>query len=132
MSKSYLHMIKLSIFFSLILPPVLTLLNDVALRDSLQIPIGRRVAFISITAILSLGILRLFKFIENHIDLSSKQQATYLDRMDIRYVDMAIFLSSGMSLFLELAVIRWQSSIFPVFALYKNYLKRMGSIRISS
>jgi hypothetical protein len=33
----------------------------------------------------------------------------------------SIFVLAGLTLFLELALIRWQASLFPAFALYKNF-----------
>ena len=38
-----------------------------------------------------------------------------------RYVSLAIFGSAALSLFLELAMIRWQGTVFPFFAFYKNF-----------
>jgi SAM-dependent methyltransferase len=43
-----------------------------------------------------------------------------LDRWPIEKLPMAIVLSAATSLFLEMLVIRWQSSVFEVFAFYKN------------
>jgi hypothetical protein len=31
------------------------------------------------------------------------------------------FISAALSLFLELCIIRWQSSVLPFFAFYKNF-----------
>ncbi len=48
-------------------------------------------------------------------------QAKFLDTMDLKYADVAILFSAALSLFLELAIIRWQSSVFPFLAFYKNF-----------
>jgi len=48
-------------------------------------------------------------------------QTTFLDELPARYVDLAIFGAAAMSLFLELAVIRWQGTVFEFFAFYKNF-----------
>src|SRR5208283_5056919 len=37
-----------------------------------------------------------------------------------RWVGVAIVISAALSLFLELAMIRWQAAVFPFFAFYKN------------
>ena len=55
------------------------------------------------------------------VDDASVAQADFADRLPERYVAAAIVASAGLSLFLELAVIRWQVSIFPLLAFYKNY-----------
>ena len=36
-------------------------------------------------------------------------------------VDLAIAISAALSLFLELALIRWQSSVLEFLAFYKNF-----------
>ncbi|HUE38627.1 MAG TPA: hypothetical protein VMR29_03940 [Candidatus Binatia bacterium] len=48
------------------------------------------------------------------------EQAAALDRLDSRWLLRAIAASAALSLLLELAVIRWQSSVFEFYAFYKN------------
>jgi spermidine synthase len=55
------------------------------------------------------------------LDTCSQAQAKSLDTLNVKYVDAAILFSAALSLFLELGVIRWQSSILPFFAFYKNF-----------
>jgi spermidine synthase len=55
------------------------------------------------------------------IDANAKAEAQFLDRLEPRYVDLAILFSAALSLFLELSIIRWQSAAFPFFAFYKNF-----------
>jgi spermidine synthase len=55
------------------------------------------------------------------IDATSQAQARFLDTMNAKYADAAILFSAALSLFLELGIIRWQSSILPFFAFYKNF-----------
>lgn len=55
------------------------------------------------------------------IDESAKAQARFLDTFNSNYADAAILFSAALSLFLELGIIRWQSSILPFIALYKNF-----------
>jgi Spermine/spermidine synthase domain len=55
------------------------------------------------------------------IDASAQAQARFLDTLDVKYADAAILFAAALSLFIELACIRWQSSILPFFALYKNF-----------
>jgi hypothetical protein len=55
------------------------------------------------------------------IDVSAQAQARFLDALNLKYVDAAILFAAALSLFIELSCIRWQSSILPFFALYKNF-----------
>ena len=55
------------------------------------------------------------------IDASAQAQARFLDTLNAKYADAAILFSAALSLFIELGIIRWQSSILPFFAFYKNF-----------
>src|SRR6202007_394132 len=55
------------------------------------------------------------------LDANALAQAHFLDTLDPRNVDLAIAISAALSLFLELAVIRWQSSVLEFLAFYKNF-----------
>src|ERR1035437_1073244 len=55
------------------------------------------------------------------IDANAAEQATFLDKPNPKYLDIAIAGAAALSLFLELAIIRWQSTIFVFFAFYKNF-----------
>jgi hypothetical protein len=56
-----------------------------------------------------------------YLDGAAERQAEFLEAFDPRYVNLAILTSAALSLFLELAVIRWQSAVFEFFAFYKNF-----------
>lgn len=51
----------------------------------------------------------------------AQRQAQFLDSIAPVWRSWAILAIAGASLFFELAMIRWQSSLFPVFAFYKNF-----------
>jgi len=51
----------------------------------------------------------------------AERQANFLDSIQPKWRGWAIIALAGMSLFFELTMIRWQSSLFPVFAYYKNF-----------
>ncbi len=55
------------------------------------------------------------------IDASAQAQARFLDTLNAKYADAAILFSAALSLFIELGIIRWQSSVLPFFAFYKNF-----------
>src|SRR5262245_27853419 len=64
---------------------------------------------------------RLLKRLEASLDNNAAAQACFLDGLELKYVDVAIAFSAGLSLFLELALIRWQSSVLEFLAFYKNF-----------
>ncbi len=59
--------------------------------------------------------------LEPVLDANAAAQTEFLDTIDVRHVDVAIALAAVLSLFLELAVIRWQSSVLEFLAFYKNF-----------
>jgi spermidine synthase len=59
--------------------------------------------------------------LEPILDANAAAQTQFLDTLDARRVDPAIALAAALSLFLELAVIRWQSSVLEFLAFYKNF-----------
>jgi hypothetical protein len=55
------------------------------------------------------------------LQVLGEAQARYVDELPRARVPLAIAVSAGLSLFLELAVIRWHGSVWEVFAFYKNF-----------
>jgi len=83
---------------------------------------GIRAACIALVAILvTAAFYKALTRLERWIDDNALDQATFLATVPGRYVDLAIVVSAGLSLFLELAVIRWQATVFEFFAFYKNF-----------
>jgi spermidine synthase len=83
--------------------------------------------FLVVTAVLAVCIVvciafyyALKKFL-SFIDNSAQAQTCFLDTLNAKHVDAAILFSAALSLFLELSIIRWQSSVLPFFAFYKNF-----------
>lgn len=56
-----------------------------------------------------------------HLTLLAEAQGVYLDGLSGRSRDVGIAAAAGLSLFLELAVIRWHIGIFSLLAFYKNF-----------
>ncbi len=59
--------------------------------------------------------------LEPYLVEESYDQGAYLETITGPLLSVVIAGSAGLSLFLELAVIRWQGSIFVFFSFYKNY-----------
>jgi spermidine synthase len=78
-------------------------------------------ALIGAALIGSWGLFYALRRLEPVLDANALAQANFLDTLDLRYVDLAILFSAALSLFLELALIRWQSSVLSFLAFYKNF-----------
>src|SRR5690349_437260 len=63
----------------------------------------------------------LLRKLESRLDARAREQAEFLDRLPARYTGVAIVGAATLSLLLELAVIRWQGTVFEFFAFYKNF-----------
>src|ERR1700730_2928053 len=71
--------------------------------------------------IVTWALFYLLRKLEPLLNANALAQAQFLDKLDPRYVDPAILCSAALSLFLELALIRWQSSVLVFLAFYKNF-----------
>ncbi|MBI1783950.1 hypothetical protein HYR69_02285 [Candidatus Sumerlaeota bacterium] len=58
---------------------------------------------------------------EERLILAAEAQAAHLDTFAGKRLGFAIFISAALSLYLELAVIRWQTTVLEFFAFYKNF-----------
>jgi len=59
--------------------------------------------------------------LEPFLDANALVQGRFLDTLKSEHVDIAIMFSAALSLFLELALIRWHSSILEFLSYYKNF-----------
>lgn len=122
MVRSYLKLVKFTVFLSILILMLLRVFNHNGgyIQTSwifyLMIPLC-----LLITTAIYLPFHIFVRDKANLIERLSIDQATFLDNIPIHYINFAIIGSAGASLFLELAVIRWQSEMFPIFAFYKNY-----------
>jgi SAM-dependent methyltransferase len=66
-------------------------------------------------------LLVILKRSRNTLEACAEEQRDFADQLSQRWIPLAIVTSAGLSLFLELAVIRWQTTVFPLFSLYKNF-----------
>ncbi|MGB7845108.1 MAG: hypothetical protein WBL63_05790 [Candidatus Acidiferrum sp.] len=67
------------------------------------------------------GFYRLLLKLEPHLVKLALDQSTFLESISGRFLSIGVVSSAALGLFLELAVIRWQGTIFEFFAFYKNY-----------
>jgi len=76
---------------------------------------------LGVAVVASVALHRLLRKLEPLLDHDAQLETRFLDTLDSKYVDVAIVFSAALSLFLELAVIRWQSSVLEFLAFYKNF-----------
>src|SRR5215475_10220875 len=67
------------------------------------------------------ALFHVLRKLKSVLDANAVAQRLFLDTLDSRYIDTAIVVSAALSLFLELALIRWQSSVLEFLAFYKNF-----------
>ena len=72
-------------------------------------------------ALLTYEFQRGLSFLEPIFENQAKEQLAWFDGMPEKFLPLAIAGSAGISLALELSIIRWQGTIFEFFAFYKNY-----------
>jgi len=83
--------------------------------------VGQVILLLCLAAIATVAFYYGLKKLVPFIDDSALAQATFLDTLNVKYADAAILFSAALSLFIELGIIRWQSSVLPFFAFYKNF-----------
>src|SRR3989442_6139839 len=69
----------------------------------------------------AIGFCALVKNLQNRVDVNAREQDDFLGAFEPRYLNLAIFGAAALSLLLELAIIRWQGTVFEFFAFYKNF-----------
>ena len=83
--------------------------------------VAQGILLICLAAIATVAFYYALKKLVPFIDNSALAQARFLDTLNAKYADAAILFSAALSLFVELGIIRWQSSVLPFFAFYKNF-----------
>ncbi|MGO9569609.1 MAG: hypothetical protein ACLP5H_18925 [Desulfomonilaceae bacterium] len=79
------------------------------------------VALLGVATIFSSLAFLLYRRLSGKLNQLFMEQARYIDALPDRYLDGALVLAAALSLFLELAIIRWLAGVFPFFAFYKNF-----------
>ena len=120
MGRSYTRLAGLLLLCTTTLPLLTYLSSRLLSGDALR---SHRTALllVPVALILPLVLRPLFRRLPAPIDAAAGRQAEFLDSIPDRYVGIAIFTSAALSLFLELSVIRWQATVFELFAFYKNF-----------
>ena len=121
MTHSFTKLLRLSFLLSGLLPLVVAICTGLLPDESVPTRYWMAVcAGIPVVLALSWLFGRLLKRLKEPLDELSSGQVAFLDRLPAKRVGLAIVGSAALSLFLELAVIRWQGTVWEFFAFYKN------------
>jgi len=122
MLNSYLRLSRQALYLCLFLPVVVLIcsgiLHGVALAPKFLANAG--LGFL-VSVACSVVVRRLMDRAEPPIRALSSEQARFVDELPDRWVPWAIVASACGSLALELAMIRWQGTVWEIFAFYKNF-----------
>jgi hypothetical protein len=118
-TRTFLRFVALVFAGSALLPTVTTVASLLHRRQ--EIPVGETAVAIAVAAGLVFLFWRLLLRFEPLLDADARAQAAALDTLSDRWAGVAIAVAAGASLVLELAVIRWQGTVFEFFAFYKNF-----------
>ncbi len=126
MSKAYIRLLVLAFWGSGLAPLVTIVASESFTRyqggGKLSLAYHPVVVIVAaVVAIVAIVAYVLLRRMEPNLEQNAEQTATFLDTFPLSYVDLAIFGSAALSLFLELAIIRWQATVFEFFAFYKNF-----------
>ena len=119
MTRAFLRCLAIVFSGSLLLPVVTTI--SAKLQSGNPIPLAR--TGLALLTVLT-AVLLFQKFlarIRRPLDEDAKAQVDQIERVPARWLDISIAGAAALSLFLELAMIRWQASVFPFFAFYTNF-----------
>ena len=122
MTEAFCRLLVLAFLGSVLLP----LISAVCAQLNSGLPATRtfvlEVGCVGLAALAAtLGFSGLLKRLSPHLDAYGREQAGFLSELPAQYVNWGIFGAAAVSLLLELAVIRWQGTVFEFFAFYKNF-----------
>ena len=121
MTSSYLRMLSLTFVACTLLPLVLVLCSATLFPAEARSGLGFRLLLGCIAAMaLNMVWIRLVGKGRPHLDAFARGQADFLKTIPERYLEIAIIASAAVSLFLELAMIRWQGTVWEFFSFYRN------------
>ncbi len=121
MISSFLKLVRLSVWLGILFP--------VWLKLAATPYEGRATAGFWLKAIITIAAMIIvmevlacvMRKLRPPIESLSLEQARFLDQIPDRYIGPSIVSSAAVSLFLQLAMIRWQGTVWVVFAFYKNF-----------
>jgi hypothetical protein len=119
MTRAFIRCATLAFAASGLAPTVITTASLLHRRQS--VPLGGTALAVAVVLGATWRFHLVLRRFEPALDDDTREQAAWLDTLPVRYVDVAIVGAAGLSLLLELSVIRWQGTVFEFFAFYKNF-----------
>lgn len=120
MGRPYVRLMGLVLLGTGTVPFLTCLASRIMLGEALRAHYAT-LLLIVIALILPLAVRPYLTRLEPLIDAAARRQAEFLNSIPERYLGVAIFASAALSLFLELSIVRWQATVFELFAFYKNF-----------
>jgi hypothetical protein len=122
MERSYLRLLTLAIAGSGLAPLLTSVVSRYRRDQAFPWPdLPLYLVLVLGVGAATLAVASLFARLRGRIARASAEQAAFLrEGLPDRWISLAIVAAAALSLFLELAMIRWQATVFPFFAFYKN------------
>lgn len=115
---------KFSLVFSLQYTSFILAASYISDNITIESSMAKTLLTLIVFTVLAIGLYAACKYFENRpVDVLTKIRSevqTEVSASSIR-LGCTVVALAGTGLFLELAMIRWHSSIFPMFAFYKNF-----------
>jgi hypothetical protein len=127
MLRPYLSLVRLTVLVSCVIPFGLLAFNWVRSYYHLENACRWPDLWLKLGVLLALclpvcaAVLLLPRRLTEAIEQLSQEQGKHLGSLPERWADVGILVSAALGLLLELVLIRWQSTVFEVFAFYKNF-----------
>lgn len=123
MLRPYLKLTRITIYLCFFLPLIVVLcspfLDNSIIIAKKWIPIFGCMSLVSFLCCIAIS--RLFHWLEPSFHKLSEEQVKFISNLSDRWISWAIIASAAGSLALELAIIRWQGTVWEIFAFYKNF-----------
>ena len=121
MTRSFMRLLMLA-FLGTGLVPLATAAGSKLLVGPLSLEFRLKLAGVVLAVLLATcGFYLLLRSFQKRVDTHACEQNEFLGALVPEHLDLAILGAAALSLFLELAVIRWQGTVFEFFAFYKNF-----------
>jgi len=122
MVTSYFRLLKVTVLTCVLLPILVAVCSHMVIDPTFSFRFFfKTAAALTIAAAVFVFFLKRLQHAQDEIGRHCQSLARSFDRIPPGRIDIAILVSAAVGLYLELAVIRWQGEVFPIFAFYKNY-----------
>src|SRR2546422_602291 len=121
MTRAFLRLVGLAFLGAALVPVVTVTCDRWSVHHAFSPGFLSELSGTALALAATLGFYAVLRKYQSRVDANAREQADFLSAFPSQYADLAIFGAAALSLFLELAVIRWQGTVFEFFAFYKNF-----------